>query len=44
MPGVSKSIETQLPILYLKGISTGDLSDALTALLGRETAGRINLT
>ena len=35
----SKSIETLLPILYLKGISTGDLSDALAALLGREAAG-----
>ncbi len=29
----SKSIETLLPILYLKGISTGDFSDALAALL-----------
>ena len=27
----SKSIETLLPILYLKGISTGDFSDALAA-------------
>ena len=30
----SKSIETLLPILYLKGISTGDFSEALAALLG----------
>jgi putative transposase len=29
----SKSIETPLPILYLKGISTGDFSEALAALL-----------
>jgi transposase-like protein len=35
----SKSIETLLPILYLKGISTGDFSDALAALLGRDAAG-----
>jgi hypothetical protein len=31
----SKSIETLLPILYLKGISTGDFSEALAALLGK---------
>ncbi len=30
----SKSIETLLPILYLKGISTGDFSEALAALIG----------
>jgi putative transposase len=35
----SKSIETLLPILYLKGISSGDLGDALAALLGRDAAG-----
>lgn len=35
----SKSIETLLPILYLKGISTGDFSDALAALLGKDAAG-----
>ncbi|WP_244561580.1 hypothetical protein [Bradyrhizobium canariense] len=28
-----------LPILYLKGISTGDFSEALAALLGKDTAG-----
>jgi hypothetical protein len=28
----SKSIETLLPILYLKGISTGDFTEALAAL------------
>ena len=35
----SKSIETLLPILYLKGISTGDFSEALSALLGKEASG-----
>jgi hypothetical protein len=33
----SKSIETLLPI-YLKGISTGDFSEALAALLGKDAA------
>ena len=35
----SKSIEELLPWLYLKGISTGDFSEALGALLGCEAAG-----
>jgi putative transposase len=35
----SKSIETLLPILYLKGISTGDFSEALAALLGNDAPG-----
>ena len=35
----SKSIETLLPILYLKGISTGDFAEALAALLGKDAAG-----
>ena len=35
----SKSIETLLPILYLKGISTGDFSEALAALLGKDAVG-----
>ena len=30
----AKSIEELLPWLYLKGISTGDFSEALAALLG----------
>src|SRR5262249_5968619 len=34
-----KSIETLLPILYLKGISTGDFSEALAALLCKDAAG-----
>ena len=35
----SNSIETLLPILYLKGISTGDFSEALAALLGKDAPG-----
>ncbi len=35
----SKSIETLLPILYVKGIPTGDFSEALAALLGKDAAG-----
>jgi len=31
----TKSLEDLLPWLYLKGISTGDFSEALQALLGR---------
>ena len=35
----SKSIEELLPWLYLKGISTGDYSEALGALLGESAKG-----
>lgn len=35
----TKSIEELLPWLYLKGVSTGDFSDALAALLGPEAPG-----
>lgn len=35
----SKSLEVLLPILYLKGISTGDFGEALTALLGKDAPG-----
>ena len=35
----TRSIEELLPWLYLKGISTGDFQDALTALLGEGAAG-----
>jgi putative transposase len=35
----SKSLEVLIPILYLKGISTGDFEDALAALLGNEAPG-----
>jgi len=32
----SRSIDALLPILYLRGISTGDFQEALAALLGKE--------
>ena len=35
----SKSLEVLIPILYLKGISTGDFEDALAALLGKDAGG-----
>ena len=35
----SKSLEVLLPLLYLKGISTGDFTDALSALLGPDAPG-----
>jgi len=35
----TKSIETLLPWLYLKGVSTGDFSEALTVLLGKDAPG-----
>ena len=35
----SKSLEALLPWLYLKGISTGDFSEALQALLGPDAPG-----
>ena len=35
----TKSVETVLPWLYLKGISTGDFSSALSALLGKDAKG-----
>jgi putative transposase len=35
----TKSIETLLPWLYLKGISTGDFTDTLAALLGKNAPG-----
>jgi putative transposase len=35
----SKSMETLLPILHLKGISTGDFSGALAALLDKDGPG-----
>ena len=31
-----KSLDTLLPILYLRGVSTGDFQEALTALLGKD--------
>ena len=35
----TRSLEAALPWLYLKGISTGDMSDALEALVGPEARG-----
>lgn len=35
----TKSIEELLPWLYLKGVSTGDFSEALSALLGKDAPG-----
>jgi transposase-like protein len=35
----SKSLEVLIPLLYLKGISTGDFAEALAALLGKEAGG-----
>ena len=35
----SRSVEELLPWLYLKGISTGDFSEALAALLGPDAPG-----
>ena len=35
----TKSLEELLPWLYLKGLSTGDFSSALTALLGKDAPG-----
>ena len=35
----SKSLEVLIPILYLKGISTGDFEEALAALLGKDAPG-----
>ena len=35
----TKSLEELLPWLYLKGISTGDFSEALAALLGKNAPG-----
>ena len=35
----TKSLEVLIPILYLKGISTGDFAEALGALLGKDADG-----
>jgi transposase-like protein len=35
----SKSLEVLIPILYLKGVSTGDFAEALVALLGKDAGG-----
>ena len=33
------SVEALIPVLYLKGVSTGDFSEALSAILGDKAAG-----
>lgn len=35
----TKNIDELLPVLYLKGISTGDFSEALESILGRHVTG-----
>ena len=35
----SRSLEVLIPILYLKGLSTGDFAEALAALLGKDAPG-----
>ena len=35
----SRSLEVLIPILYLKGLSTGDFEEALAALLGKDAPG-----
>lgn len=35
----SKSLEVLIPLLHLKGISTGDFDEALAALVGRDAGG-----
>src|ERR1700750_435927 len=35
----SKSLEVLIPVLYLKGISSGDFEEALAALLGKDAGG-----
>jgi transposase-like protein len=35
----TKSLEVLIPILYLKGLSTGDFEDALAALVGKDAPG-----
>src|SRR6202163_4990345 len=35
----SRSLEVLIPILYLKGVSTGDFEEALLALLGKDAGG-----
>ena len=39
----TKSVETVLPWLYLKGISTGDFTEALAALLGKDAKGLLQV-
>lgn len=40
----SKNLSELLPVLYLKGISTGDFSEALSSILGKEASGLTSST
>jgi putative transposase len=40
----TKNIEELLPVLYLKGISTGDFGEALTCLVGEKAVGMSHST
>jgi putative transposase len=35
------SIDALIPVLYLKGISTGDFTEALAAILGEQASGSV---
>jgi putative transposase len=35
------SVDALLPVLYLKGISTGDFTEALAAILGEKDLGSV---
>ena len=39
----TKSIETLIPWLYLKGISTGDFTEVLSAIVGQDAPGLHNI-
>src|SRR5438876_10955847 len=39
MRAARRSLEVLIPILYLKGVSTGDFEEALIALLGKDAGG-----
>ena len=36
MGAADKSLDALLPVLYLRGVSTGDFQEVLTALLGKD--------
>jgi hypothetical protein len=38
------SVDNLIPILFLKGISTGDMSEALESILGPGAAGLLSAT
>src|SRR5258706_12544571 len=38
-PGGRRASKMLIPILYLKGVSTGDFEEALIALLGKDAGG-----